>query len=229
MALTFSIDKKLIVLVMVVAGIALSISAFLSFNYADEILRDRTGDQLISESTIRGNSIELLFETRIKETQILATDPMIQILVDELNQAYQKPDLDEQIKELSSVSRCVRREEIAGVRFTLVPRITLTREVPGCREPRERLEYLLRLRESAPADPAGTIRVSLTVRWLCDVRLPVRRSGRTRVSGFVICEYRFRDPSATEGLVLTTTALLRVAPGRTARRSGAGAKLRAVG
>ncbi|MFB5645773.1 MAG: adenylate/guanylate cyclase domain-containing protein, partial [Nitrosopumilaceae archaeon] len=70
---------------MVVAVVALSITAFLSFTYADQILRERTGDQLISESTVRGDSIRILYNTRIKETQILANDPMIQILVSELN------------------------------------------------------------------------------------------------------------------------------------------------
>lgn len=70
---------------MIVSVSALSITAYLSFNYADEILRERTGDQLIGESTIRGNSIVFLFGTRIKETQIFSTEPIIQILVEEIN------------------------------------------------------------------------------------------------------------------------------------------------
>ena len=70
---------------MVVSVVALSITALLSFTYADQILRERTGDQLISESTVRGDSIRLLYDTRIQETKILANDPMIQILVSELN------------------------------------------------------------------------------------------------------------------------------------------------
>ena len=70
---------------MIVSVSALSITAYLSFNYADEILRERTGDQLISESTVRGNSILFLLGTRIKETQVISTDPMIQLLVKEIN------------------------------------------------------------------------------------------------------------------------------------------------
>ena len=70
---------------MTVTVVALSTTAFLSFTYADQILRERTGDQLISESTVRGDSIRILYDTRIKQTQILANDPMIQILVSELN------------------------------------------------------------------------------------------------------------------------------------------------
>ena len=79
---------------MAVAVIALSITAFLSLNYADEILKERTGDQLISESTVRGDSIRILYDTRITQTQILATDPMIQILVSEMNGVHGDPEFD---------------------------------------------------------------------------------------------------------------------------------------
>ena len=86
MAISFAIDKKLIILVMIVSIIALSITAFLSFNYAEQILKERTGDQLFGESSIRGDTIRLLFESRIEQNQIIATDPMIRILVNEINQ-----------------------------------------------------------------------------------------------------------------------------------------------
>jgi len=86
MAISFSLDKKLILLVMSVSVIALSITAYLSFNYADEILKERQGEQLFGESRVRGDTLRLLFESRIEENKILANDPMIRILVDELNQ-----------------------------------------------------------------------------------------------------------------------------------------------
>ena len=84
--ISFSIDKKLISLVMIASVVSITASAFLSFNSATEILETRIGDQLVSESTLRGNSILSLIHTRIKETQVLATDPMIRNLVSELNQ-----------------------------------------------------------------------------------------------------------------------------------------------
>ena len=65
---------------------ALSITAFLSFNYAEQILKERTGEQLFGESTIRGDTLRFLFESRIEQNQIIATDPMIKILVTDLNQ-----------------------------------------------------------------------------------------------------------------------------------------------
>ena len=86
MAISFAIDKKLLILVMIVSIIALSITAFLSFNYAEQILKERTGEQLFGESSIRGDTIRLLLESRIEQNQIISTDPMIQILVNELNQ-----------------------------------------------------------------------------------------------------------------------------------------------
>ena len=84
---------------MVVSVVTLSITAFLSFTYAEQILKERTGDQLISESTVRGGSIRILFDTRIKETQILANDPMIQILVSELNNIRNNSEFDSVLNE----------------------------------------------------------------------------------------------------------------------------------
>lgn len=83
---TFNLDKKLIFFGVGISVFAIGISGFLSFNSAEDVLIERANDQLISESTIRGNTVGNLFFTRIKETQILTTDPMIQILVEELNQ-----------------------------------------------------------------------------------------------------------------------------------------------
>ena len=86
MAISFNLSKKLIVLVMIVSVVALSITGFLSFNYADQIIVERVGDQLFGESTVRGDTLRLLFESRIEQNNILANDPMIQLLVSEMNQ-----------------------------------------------------------------------------------------------------------------------------------------------
>jgi class 3 adenylate cyclase/HAMP domain-containing protein len=84
---------------MAVAVVVLTITAFLSVNYADQILKERTGNQLISESTVRGDSIRILYDTRIKQTQILATDPMIQILVSTLNDIHGNPEFNSILNE----------------------------------------------------------------------------------------------------------------------------------
>ena len=97
MEFVFTLDKKLILLVMIVSVVALSITAFLSFNYADQILRERAGHQLISESEVRGDSLVFLLSTRIKETQVLSTDPMIRNLVTELNAIESPQELHQSI------------------------------------------------------------------------------------------------------------------------------------
>ena len=90
--ISFSIDKKLIFLVMVVSIVTIAASAYLSFNSASEVLQERMGDRLTSESTIRGNSILSIIHTRIKETQVISTDPMIRNLVTELNTKPYDPE-----------------------------------------------------------------------------------------------------------------------------------------
>ena len=85
MPISFNLSKKLILLVLIVSVIALSITGFLSFNYADQILKDRAEDQLFGESTVRGDTLRLLFESRIEQNNILASDPMIQLLISEMN------------------------------------------------------------------------------------------------------------------------------------------------
>ena len=77
---------------MTVSLVAVGISAYLSFTYGVEVLKQKTGDQLLGESTTRGNSLRNLFDARIKQIQILATDPMIQVLVDELDNASKDED-----------------------------------------------------------------------------------------------------------------------------------------
>jgi len=84
--ISFSIDKKLILLVILVSVITLLVTAYLSFSYAEQTLIERANDHLLGESSARGNSIRLLFESRIEQNQILANDPMIKILVKELNE-----------------------------------------------------------------------------------------------------------------------------------------------
>jgi len=81
------LSKKLVFLVMSVSLVAVGISAYLSFTYGVEVLKQKTGDQLLGESTTRGTSLRNLFDARITQIQIIATDPMIQVLVAELNDA----------------------------------------------------------------------------------------------------------------------------------------------
>lgn len=86
MSITINLDKKLIFLVMIVSIVALTTTGYLSFSYADQILKQRAGEQLLGESTIRGETLRLLFESRIEQNNIIANDPMIQLLISEMNE-----------------------------------------------------------------------------------------------------------------------------------------------
>jgi hypothetical protein len=59
-SVSFTLDKKLVLLVMVVTVIALGITSFMNFDYGKEILKERAGNQLLGESTIRGETIQLI-------------------------------------------------------------------------------------------------------------------------------------------------------------------------
>lgn len=85
---------------MIVSVVTLSITGFLSFNYADQILKERAGDQLLGESTARGETLRLLFESRIEQNNILVNDPMIQFLISEMNNVPEN-----ELKESKEVNR----------------------------------------------------------------------------------------------------------------------------
>jgi HAMP domain-containing protein len=70
---------------MIVSVIALSIIGYFSFNYSDDIIKQKVGDQLIGESEIRGETIRLIFQSRIEQNNILANDPMINSLILKMN------------------------------------------------------------------------------------------------------------------------------------------------
>ena len=85
---------------MIVSVVALSITGYLSFSYAGQILEDRVKNQLLGESATIGETLRLLFESRIEQNNILASDPMIQLLVAEMNEIP-----DEGLKEIKEINR----------------------------------------------------------------------------------------------------------------------------
>ncbi|ABX13662.1 HAMP domain-containing protein [Nitrosopumilus maritimus] len=85
MAISINLGKKLVLLVMLVTMTALGITSYMSIDYSAETLKQRGGELLHGESDIRGESLRLLFETRIEQNKILANDPMIRLLVSEMD------------------------------------------------------------------------------------------------------------------------------------------------
>ncbi|HEU4984061.1 MAG TPA: hypothetical protein VFT58_00360, partial [Nitrososphaera sp.] len=60
--------------------------ALISFISADNQLRERVSDQLISESTGRGAAIRSLVDTRIEQIRLMFTNSVLQQAIEELNQ-----------------------------------------------------------------------------------------------------------------------------------------------
>ena len=83
--ISLTLDKKLVTLAIFVAVIGIGVTIALSFHYSNIILEERIMDQLLSESTIRGDSIKSLFNSRLQQIQVIATDPMIRNLINDLN------------------------------------------------------------------------------------------------------------------------------------------------
>lgn len=81
-----TLDKKLVTLVMMVSLVGISVTIFFSFHYANIILEDRVMDQLTSQSAVRGDSLKNLLSSKIQQIQVIATDPMIQNLINEFSQ-----------------------------------------------------------------------------------------------------------------------------------------------
>ncbi|HSA97460.1 MAG TPA: HAMP domain-containing protein, partial [Candidatus Nitrosotenuis sp.] len=80
-----TLDKKLVTLAIFVSVIGIGITITLSFHYSNIILEGRIMDQLLSESTIRGDSIRSLFNSKLQQIQVIGTDPMIRNLINDLN------------------------------------------------------------------------------------------------------------------------------------------------
>lgn len=81
-----TLDKKLVFLVMAVSLIGIGVTFFISFHYTTLILGERATNQLIGEAAIRGSTVESTMNSKIQEIQVITTNPMMRILVSELNQ-----------------------------------------------------------------------------------------------------------------------------------------------
>jgi class 3 adenylate cyclase len=80
-----TLDKKLVTLVMLVSLVGIGITVFFSFHYANLIIEQRVMDQLTSQSAVRGDSVRSLLSSKIQQIQVIATDPMIQDLINEFD------------------------------------------------------------------------------------------------------------------------------------------------
>ncbi|TBR23116.1 MAG: adenylate/guanylate cyclase domain-containing protein [Candidatus Nitrosotenuis sp.] len=99
LTIPLTLDKKLVTLAIFVSVIGIGITIALSFHYSNIILEERIMDQLLSESTIRGDSIRSLFNSKLQQIQVIGTDPMIRNLIGDLNIIDNEYVLTERIAE----------------------------------------------------------------------------------------------------------------------------------
>lgn len=100
---TFSINRKLVFLVITVTVIAIFVTSFLSFNSAEKILKENTQNLLIGEASLRGESIEELIGERKKDIEILTHDPEIHKLIQKYNGIDNSIITDDQRKEFLKI------------------------------------------------------------------------------------------------------------------------------
>ena len=85
-SILFSINSKIIALSLLLSLAALITVSIISFIAANNLLKERVEDQLISESTGRGTSIRSLIEARIQQVRLLGTNGIIHNIVSQLYQ-----------------------------------------------------------------------------------------------------------------------------------------------
>jgi PAS domain S-box-containing protein len=81
-----SIKSKVIFVSLFLSITTLFAVSVISFISADNLLRERVSDQLISESTGRGAAVRSLVDTRIEQVQLLFTNSAMQGAVEEMNE-----------------------------------------------------------------------------------------------------------------------------------------------
>jgi class 3 adenylate cyclase len=94
-----TLDRKLVTLVMLVSLLGIGVTIVFSFHYSNIIIEERIINQLTSESTIRGDSVRSLMTAKIQQAQVIATDPMIRNLINEINAIEDNSVFDAKIVE----------------------------------------------------------------------------------------------------------------------------------
>ncbi len=80
-----NLDKKLVTLVIMVSLVGIGATIFFSFHYANIIIEELVMDQLTSQSAIRTDSIQNVLSSKMQQIQVIADDPMIKKLINEIS------------------------------------------------------------------------------------------------------------------------------------------------
>ena len=82
---SLNINKKMILAIGLVSTIALSITALLTFSIVILTIEEKTKDQLVSESILRGETIQEFLNLKIQQVQNLAKNQLIQKSINDVN------------------------------------------------------------------------------------------------------------------------------------------------
>jgi len=97
-SISFSLNRKLVVLVWSASLVSIAVITFLSFNFADSILKEDIQHQLEEQSNKRGEQIRRLFDDKIQKVANLAQNPNIQKTLLELNKITDEQTLNSKLK-----------------------------------------------------------------------------------------------------------------------------------
>jgi len=97
-SISFSLNRKLVVLVWSASLVSIAVITFLSFNFADSILKEDIQHQLEEQSNKRGEQIRRLFDDKIQQVANLAQNPNIQKTLLELNKITDEQTLNSKLK-----------------------------------------------------------------------------------------------------------------------------------
>ena len=97
--LSLNINKKLIIAIGLVSAIALSITAFSTFSIVILTIEERTKDQLVSESVVRGETIQTFFDSKTQQIQNLAKNQIIQKSINDINRLEDESTFEITIEE----------------------------------------------------------------------------------------------------------------------------------
>ena len=82
---SLNINKKLVIAIGLVSAIALSITAISTFSIVSFTIEERTKDQLVTESIVRGETIQTFFDLKTQQIQNLAKNQILQKSINDIN------------------------------------------------------------------------------------------------------------------------------------------------
>ncbi len=118
---SLTINKKLVIAIGLVSAIALSITAISTFSIVIFTIEERTKDQLVTESIVRGETIQTFFDLKTQQIQNLAKNLLLQKTINDINRLEDQSNFEITLEE----KRLVFLDEINNFQSSLDNQIEL--------------------------------------------------------------------------------------------------------